>query len=67
MIPLNEDLLTGAKAIADYLGWPTRKVYYAYSKNYLPITSVGQVLIGRKSELNRALSGSTASKSLEVS
>jgi hypothetical protein len=60
-IPLNEDLLTGAKAIADYLGWPARKVFYA--QRYLPIRTVGRMLIARKSELDRALSGS---KPLEV-
>ena len=54
------DLLTGAKAIADYLGWPVRKVFYA--QRHLPIGTVGRTLIARKSELDRALSAS-ASKS----
>ena len=55
-VPLSEDLLTGAKAIAEYLGWPARKIFYA--QKYLPIRTVGRTLIARKSELDRALSGS---------
>jgi hypothetical protein len=57
------DLLTGAKAIAQYLGWSQRKVYHA--KKYLPIKSVGAVLIARKCELDDATS-TAASKSPEV-
>jgi hypothetical protein len=30
--PLNQDLLTGAKAIAEFLGWPQRKVYHANAR-----------------------------------
>jgi hypothetical protein len=56
-IPLNDDLLTGAPAIAAYLGWKERRVYYATDRKYLPIGRIGQTLIARKSELNRALSG----------
>lgn len=55
-ISLRDDLLTGAKAIADYLGWPERRVYHFASKKYLPIGSVGGLLTARKSELDRALS-----------
>jgi len=57
------DLLTGASEIAQYLGWSQRKVYHA--KKYLPIKSVGAVLIARKSELDHATS-TLASKSSEV-
>jgi hypothetical protein len=58
-IPLRDDLLTGAVAISDYLGpqWPIRRVYYAASRGYLPIGRVGEILIARKTELERALSG----------
>jgi len=56
-MPLNEDLLTGAEAIAAYLGWPTRRVYYHANRRYLPIRHVGSLLVARKSELDRALSG----------
>jgi hypothetical protein len=50
------DLLTGAREIARFLGWPVRKVFYA--QKFLPISSVGRTLIARKSELDRALSAS---------
>jgi hypothetical protein len=56
MTDLKADLLTGAKAIAEYLGWPERKVFYA--QKHLPIGNVGRLLIARKSELDKALSGS---------
>jgi hypothetical protein len=55
-VQLSEDLLTGAEAIAAYLGWPTRRVYYHANRRYLPIKHVGQLLVARKSELDRALS-----------
>jgi len=58
-IPLREDLLTGAKAIADYIGWPERRVYYAADRKHLPIGHSGNLLIARKSELDRALSPSS--------
>ena len=48
---LADDLLTGAAAIAEYLGWNQRRIYHAASQGYL--------LIARKSELNRALSLAT--------
>jgi hypothetical protein len=63
--PLSEDLLTGAREIGQYLGWPTRRVFYFYGQKRLPIRSVGRMLVARKSELDRALSAS-ASKSPEV-
>ena len=53
---LSDDLLTGAPAIAAYLGWNTRRVYHAVRMKYLPIKRIGGTLIARKSELNRALS-----------
>ena len=30
--PLADDLLTGARAIAEYLGWPERRVYHVAEK-----------------------------------
>jgi len=53
---LSDDLLIGAEAIAAYLGWRARRVYYHASRGYLPIKHVGQLLVARKSELDRALS-----------
>jgi hypothetical protein len=57
---LRDDLLTGAAAIAEYIGWPERRVYYAADKGYLPVSHVGNLLVARKSELDRALSASAA-------
>jgi hypothetical protein len=58
-ISLHDDLLNGAAEIADFLGpsWNERKVRHAYKNKYLPLFSVGRLIKGRKSELNRALSG----------
>jgi hypothetical protein len=49
------DLLTGASAIAAYLGWPERRVYYFAEKKHLPIGRVGSMLVARRSQLDRAL------------
>jgi hypothetical protein len=59
-IPLRDDLLTGASAIADYTGWPVRKVYHAASRGYLPVMRIGPILLARKSELDRAFSAEAA-------
>jgi hypothetical protein len=56
---LRDDLLTGAKAISEYIGWPERRVYYAADRGHLPIGHAGNLLIARKSELDRALSPSS--------
>ena len=58
--PLRDDLLTGAAAIAEYLGWRERRVYYAADRGYLPVRHVGNLLVARKSELDSALSASGA-------
>lgn len=54
---LRDDLLTGAPAIAEFIGWPVRRVYYAAERKMLPIGRVGTMLIARRTELDRALSG----------
>ena len=56
---LRDDLLTGAAEISKYTGLHKRKIYYAADRQYLPITRMGQTLIARKSELDRALSGAS--------
>lgn len=53
---LAEDLLSGAKAAADYLGESPRKVYDMAGKGELPCIRKGQKLYFRKSELDRAFS-----------
>lgn len=55
-----DDLLTGARPIAEFLGWPLRRVYYAAEKHYLPIGRLGAILVARRSELSKAISGATS-------
>jgi hypothetical protein len=57
---LKDDLLTGAPAIAEYLGWNVRRVYHMARTQNLPIGRCGQILIARKSELDKALSPTEA-------
>jgi hypothetical protein len=54
---LADDLLIGAEAIADYTGLTTDQVYYAVRRGRLPIGKHGELLISRKSKLDRALGG----------
>jgi hypothetical protein len=61
---LKDDLLTGAEAIATFVGWPRWKIY-KYQKE-LELDRVGQTLIGRKSRLDRRLGGSPAAISKHV-
>jgi hypothetical protein len=63
-VPLHDDLLTGAPAIAAYLGWPVRRVYYAAEQEYLPIGRIGKLLTARKRKLDRALSGERAQEAV---
>lgn len=64
---LRDDLLTGANAIADYLGWPVRRIYHPPMRKRLGLFQVGAILMGRKSELNRVLSGTNAATESELS
>ena len=57
---LRDDLLTGASAIAEYTGWPVRKIYHAASRGHLPVARIGPILTARKSELDRAFSAEAA-------
>jgi len=54
--PLARDLLTGAEAIAEYLGWPLRRTQHQIAEGRLPIKRVGHLITSRKSELDRAFS-----------
>ncbi|WP_374829647.1 DNA-binding protein [Paenochrobactrum pullorum] len=56
MIPANDnilaaDLLTGADAIATFLGWNRRQVYHAVSKRTLPAFKLGDMVCARKSKI----------------
>jgi hypothetical protein len=52
---LADDLLTGAKAIADYVGWPVRKVFYHHEAGGLPTFKVNNLICARKSQLNKRM------------
>ncbi len=45
------DLLSGAEAIAEYLGWPTRRTFYACEKRQIPAFKIGSKWCARKSTL----------------
>jgi hypothetical protein len=50
---LSEDLLDGAERIAEYTGWPTRRVFYLLEKGLIPAFKMGNRWIARKSRLRR--------------
>lgn len=53
---LKDDLLSGAKAAAEYIGATQRAVYNMTEKGQLPCIRKGSKLFFRKSELDRAFS-----------
>lgn len=69
-IALRDDLLNGADAIADYLGWHRRRVYYEtredrVKKTGFPAFKIGGVVTARRSRLEvwiRTLEGQVASR-----
>ncbi len=48
---LSADLLRGADAIAEYLGFPRRSVYHAVARGHLPSFRVGETVCARRSTL----------------
>lgn len=50
-IPLAEDILRGADAIAAHLGLDRRTVYHAASTGQLPVFHIGAIVHARKSRL----------------
>ena len=57
---LNNDLLSGAKAAADYIGETPRAVYHLVERDLLPCIRKGRKLYFRKSELEAAFRSETA-------
>ncbi|MDJ0979250.1 MAG: helix-turn-helix domain-containing protein [Erythrobacter sp.] len=51
---LADDLLSGAKAAADYTGETPRAIYNMTEKGLLPVIRKGRKLYFRKSELDAA-------------
>jgi hypothetical protein len=54
---LKDDLLLGAKALAEFLGCSERKVFYYKEKKILPLGTIGSQIFGLKSRLRRHISG----------
>ena len=51
----DDDLLEGADAIAAFMGWNRRRVFYAAERKMIPIFRVGSKLCARKSTLRRQI------------
>ncbi len=52
-----DDMLKGAQAVSTYTGFELREVYRCFETKALPLFKVGRLICGRKSELDRRLSG----------
>lgn len=52
---LADDLLIGAKRIAEFIGRTQRWVYYAYERKLLPLFKFGGHIAARKSRLRQYL------------
>jgi excisionase family DNA binding protein len=52
MLPINDDLLEGAKQIAQYTGNSVRRIYYLADRGAIPAFHIGKTLCARKSELD---------------
>jgi hypothetical protein len=57
---LADDLLPGARKIADFLGVKPREVYYLAATGRLPIGRLGRKLIASRAQLRRAVKALTA-------
>ena len=57
---LSSDLLSGARAAADYMGETPRAVYHMADKGLLPCIRKGRKLYFRKSELEAAFRSDVA-------
>lgn len=51
---LKNDLLSGAKAAAEYIGETPRAIYHMAENGHLPVVRKGRRLFFRKSELEAA-------------
>ncbi len=57
---LNDDLLTGGAAIANYLGLNERATWHMIYSGELPVIRKGRKIFARKSELERAFRADAA-------
>ena len=53
--PLADDLLPGARAIADFLGMEERQARHQIDKGTIPVRRMGALIIGSKRALRRCL------------
>ena len=49
--PLAADILRGASAIADFLGFKRRAVYHAISEGHMPVFRIGETICARRTTL----------------
>lgn len=64
---LADDMLKGAKRIADFTGFNEREIYDLARSGSLPLFKVGKHLCARKSELARRLTASEHALATNVS
>jgi hypothetical protein len=57
---LADDLLNGSAEIAEYVGWPRRRVEHLISRGLLPVRKIGQRLYARKTQLDKLLTPDAA-------
>jgi len=57
-----DDLLRGAKEIAEETGIDQRQIYRLHERRLLPTFRVGGIICARRSELAKALSSETAAE-----
>jgi hypothetical protein len=55
---LADDLLDGAEAIAKFLGFKTSSIFWQVSQGKLPVTRMGNRIIGSKTRLRQHFTGS---------
>ena len=61
---LADDLLNGAKEIAEYLGWARPRVNYMVRAGHIPVIYIGRRMYARKSELERMFVGATPARDI---
>ena len=55
-----DDLLSGGREIAQFLGRPVREIYHLHKTKRLPIGRLGRKLIASRRQLTRAAKALTA-------
>lgn len=50
-MPLAKDILRGAAAIAEFMGFPRRAIYHMASNGSLPVFRMGDIVCARRSTL----------------